>query len=211
MWHDMRRVTWHVTWKVIRHVRSDKRNTGMSFKDVCNCKNLVHILQLICNKINLCTVFFCTADPSDRWQGTSDEWRVTCYEWRVTSDLRRVTWHLTSKHDMWQVTWHVSWHVTCHGTSDKRNSVYMSFKYVSSFAKILCIFCNYLINNKINMCTVFFLCIGDPSDKLPVYGGTWIGVACWWYLPSCMNQRDVPMPRVDRVGVTNMWGRYPHN
>jgi hypothetical protein len=43
-----------------------------------------------------------------------------------------------------------------------------------------------------------------------VYGGTWIGAACWWYLPSCMNQRDVPMPRIDHVGVTNMWGRYPH-
>jgi hypothetical protein len=37
-----------------------------------------------------------------------------------------------------------------------------------------------------------------------VYGGTWIGVACWWYLPSCVNQLHVPMPRVDHVGMTSI-------
>jgi hypothetical protein len=38
-----------------------------------------------------------------------------------------------------------------------------------------------------------------------VYRGTWVGVACWWYLPSRVNQLDVPVPRVDHVGVTNLW------
>jgi hypothetical protein len=36
-----------------------------------------------------------------------------------------------------------------------------------------------------------------------VHGGTWIGVACWWYLPSHVNQLDVPVPRVDHVGITS--------
>jgi hypothetical protein len=29
-----------------------------------------------------------------------------------------------------------------------------------------------------------------------VRGGTWIGVACWWYLPSHVNQLDGPMLHV---------------
>jgi hypothetical protein len=41
-----------------------------------------------------------------------------------------------------------------------------------------------------------------------VYGGTWIGAACWWYLPFGVNQLDVPVHITS--GSPKCGGRYPH-
>jgi hypothetical protein len=43
-----------------------------------------------------------------------------------------------------------------------------------------------------------------------VYGGTWTGVACWWYLPSRVNQLDVPVLHVQITsGSPIVRGVYP--
>jgi hypothetical protein len=42
-----------------------------------------------------------------------------------------------------------------------------------------------------------------------VYGSTWIGVACWWYLPSHVNQLDVLMLQVQITSGSPVVGLVP--